>query len=294
MAISRRTLLLGHVLPPRIHAELHYLWRLKRVRQWKNPTRFADLIFRKKLADRRRARELSHLVDKLAVRDYVTQRVGPEILIPLVAVYITAEEISPKYLPSAAAIKATHGASMSLLVRDSRAEDWNRVRRIVKGWLRTDYSRVAQEAPYAHVPRRAIVEQMLMTSEGEPPDDYKFYVMNGTVRLFHLDVTRWTSHRQAFFLPDGRKLRVRRGYPPADEVPPLSSRLREMIAIAEELGRGHDFIRVDLFENRGHIYFGELTLYPAAGLSTFQPLEFEEEVGRAWLEGRPISDEWVE
>ena len=38
-----------------------------------------------------------------------------------------------------------------------------------------------------------------------------------------------------------------------------------MIEIAERLGEGVDFVRVDLYDVDGRVVFGELTNYPAGG-----------------------------
>ena len=45
----------------------------------------------------------------------------------------------------------------------------------------------------------------------------------------------------------------------------------KMLEIAEELSQNIPFLRVDLYNLEGEIYFGELTFYPAAGLGSFTP-----------------------
>lgn len=42
----------------------------------------------------------------------------------------------------------------------------------------------------------------------------------------------------------------------------------EMIRIAEILSQGVRHVRIDLYENKGHIYFGEYTLYNLSGYET--------------------------
>ncbi|MBN9099980.1 MAG: hypothetical protein J0I49_17980 [Pseudonocardia sp.] len=39
----------------------------------------------------------------------------------------------------------------------------------------------------------------------------------------------------------------------------------EMIQVAERLGAGTDFVRVDLYDIDGRVVFGELTSFPAGG-----------------------------
>ena len=43
--------------------------------------------------------------------------------------------------------------------------------------------------------------------------------------------------------------------------------------------KGEDFIRVDLYEVSGRIFFGELTLHPEAGLGVFSPSDFDSKLG---------------
>ena len=52
--------------------------------------------------------------------------------------------------------------------------------------------------------------------------------------------------------------------------------------MAEKLGIGTDFVRVDLYDVDGRIVFGELTSYPAGGDSPFYPESFNEVFGRPW------------
>lgn len=61
-----------------------------------------------------------------------------------------------------------------------------------------------------------------------------------------------------------------------------TSRLGEMIDLAERLASGTDFIRVDLYHLPDRIVFGELTNYPAGGDSPFHPPEFDAVFGAPW------------
>lgn len=59
----------------------------------------------------------------------------------------------------------------------------------------------------------------------------------------------------------------------------MPDNLTDMIKVAEELSKGFKFLRVDLYNVKGRIYFGELTFYPAAGMGTFVPEEWDEKLG---------------
>ena len=59
--------------------------------------------------------------------------------------------------------------------------------------------------------------------------------------------------------------------------------LTNMIRVAEELSKEFKFLRVDLYNVKGKIYFGELTIYPAAGMGAFIPEEWDDKLG-GWIE----------
>lgn len=71
--------------------------------------------------------------------------------------------------------------------------------------------------------------------------------------------------------------------PDPNHVEVMPSNLSEMIEIAEKLSNDFKFVRVDLYNGKGKIYFGELTFYPAAGMGAFVPEEWDESWGNFLL-----------
>ena len=45
------------------------------------------------------------------------------------------------------------------------------------------------------------------------------------------------------------------------------------------LSVGFKFLRVDLYNVNGKVYFGELTFYPASGMGAFTPESWDETIG---------------
>ena len=56
-----------------------------------------------------------------------------------------------------------------------------------------------------------------------------------------------------------------------------------MKALAEKLAEGFPFVRIDIYEADGRVYFGEITFYPAGGFEGFEPKEWDKVFGK-WLE----------
>jgi hypothetical protein len=54
-----------------------------------------------------------------------------------------------------------------------------------------------------------------------------------------------------------------------------------MLEVAAALGAAFDFVRVDLYDVDGEVWFSELTPYPGGGLDRFDPA-LDEWLGARW------------
>ena len=103
--------------------------------------------------------------------------------------------------------------------------------------------------------------------------DYKFFCFGGKVKCFKIDFGRFVEHHANYYSPEGDLLPFgEKGLEPDpahEEIMP--NNLKAMISVAEKLSEGFKFLRVDLYNVKGNIYFGELTFYPAAGMGAFVP-----------------------
>lgn len=113
--------------------------------------------------------------------------------------------------------------------------------------------------------------------------DYKFFCFNGKVKCFKVDFDRFVNHRANYYdldcglLPFGEA-----SYPPnPTKKLKMPENINDMVAIAEKLSKGLPFIRVDLYNVSGRIYFGELTFFPASGFGQFVPRSGDVFLGEA-------------
>ena len=130
--------------------------------------------------------------------------------------------------------------------------------------------------------RRPVHARETDPTRGGLPPDYKLFVFGGKVRLIQVDRDRFTRHTQVLYdaswnYVEGTVAAVQG--PPIDRPPSLSL----MTESAEALSASVDFLRVDLYDIEGRVYFGELTSSPNKGLSPFRPRSLDELLGN-WLE----------
>ena len=240
----------------------------------RHPRTFTEKVNWRVVHDRRPL--IGRLGDKLAMRAYAAQ-VCPELKVP--AVLWTGTDVAALAdvdLPERWVLKPNHG-TMRVHVGTGRP-DVADLRRITSGWLEEPLFRTRGEWVYSQARRVLLVEEFL--GSGEPPADHKFLVFGGRVELVQVDTGRFGEHRRRLYTRDWTPVDVREAVAPGPVTPPPAS-LPEMLAVAETLGAAFDFVRVDLYDVAGEVWFGELTPYPGGGLDPFDP-ELDERLGALW------------
>lgn len=214
--------------------------------------------------------EYTMMVDKYAVRKYIADTIGDEYLIPLLGVWDNPEDIDFNALPNKFVLKCNHNSGLGMCIcKDKSKLDIAKVKAELRKGLRQDYYLTGREWPYKNVKRRIIAEKYMTDS----PDideftDYKFYCFNGYVDCVLTCIERSTGNPKFYFFDkDWKLLRYnKRGKEaPADFTLPKPENIEEMFRIASELSKGIPFLRVDLYNSSGKIYFGELTFFPDSG-----------------------------
>lgn len=81
---------------------------------WDNPQTFNQKLQWLKLYDRRP--EFTIMVDKYRVRQYISEQLGDEYLIPLLGVYDNPEEIDFESLPQRFVLKCNHNSGKGMYI----------------------------------------------------------------------------------------------------------------------------------------------------------------------------------
>lgn len=250
--------------------------------RWRDgvPRTFNEKLQFKLMYDRRKL--ISVTADKVAVRDYVQEKMPALKLPKLLAVFDNEAELMANVPAGPWVMKGAHGAGMVLLSKPGETVPPEKIRQTAREWLKMDYSVLYWEWQYHEMPKRVLFEAFLGDGT-EPPADYKFFVFHQKVRLISVDRGRFGVHTRDLFYPDWTHLPSKKGIAKVSAVPPARpAALERMIAVAEKLGEDTDFVRVDLYLIGDEIYFGELTHSPAAGRVPFEDAKLETELGNYW------------
>jgi hypothetical protein len=233
---------------------------------------FTDKVNWRVVHDRRPL--IGQLGDKLAMRAYAAARC-PSLRIPAVLWSGTDVAELPE-LPHRWVLKPNHGSGRVHI--GTGRPDLADLRRITAGWLDEPLFRTRGEWVYSQARRVLLVEEFL--GGAEPPTDVKFLVFGGRVELVQVDTGRWSDHRRRLYTPDWTPVEVREAVAPGPVAPPPAA-LDRMLDVARTLGAAFDFVRVDLYDVDGEVWFSELTPYPGGGLDPFDPA-LDRRLGALW------------
>lgn len=215
--------------------------------------------------------------DKYAVREYVTQKGLGDILVPLChEVCADAGAISYAQLPDRFVMKATHGCGMNLICADKKQISPSQIRDTAEQWLSKDYERACLEPHYKKIPRRVIFEKMLQ--DADQIVDYKFHCFHGEPDFVLVCSDRMSGLKLSTYSLNWEPMDVL--VEKTAKFIPKPENLEQMIQISRTLCADFDFVRVDLYDINGKVYFGELTFSPATGLLPYFEKQFLIEKGR--------------
>lgn len=274
---------LSHLVPDKLYLSLQYKTIFGETINWKNPTTFNEKLQWLKLNHRKQ--EYVKLVDKYAVKDYVSHIIGKEYIVPTLGVWDRFEDIDFATLPNQFALKCTHDSGSVVICQDKEKFDLVSARKKLKKGLKRNLFWHGREWPYKFVQPRIIAEKYLQDTENIGGlKDYKFFCFDGRVKCFKVDFDRFVQHRANYY--DRNKKLLLFGeevYPPNfDYHIEMPKNIDKMIELAEQLSKGQPFVRIDFYDVDEKIYFGEITFFPAAGFGRFIPKQWDEILG-SWI-----------
>ena len=271
--------------------------------QWMNDKRYLEILYKAYIGDNLnlidprgfneklqwlklydRNPMYTELVDKYKVKEYIAEKIGVQYVIPPLGVWNKAEEIDFNVLPNKFVLKCTHDSGRVIICRNKNKLDITKARKELNDCLKRDFFYTGREWPYKNVSKKIIAEEFMDDGEHEDLLDYKLMCFNGKVRCTFVCSDRRSQDglKVTFFDNDWNKLPFQRHYPSSSDkiVKPQSH--EKMIKLAEILSQDIPFVRVDFYEIKGKIYFGELTFYPGSGFEEFEPKEWDRKLGD-WL-----------
>ena len=227
---------------------------------------------------------VSKCAGRVGVREYVKEQGFDKLLIKIYGVFDRFEDIDFSKLPNQFVLKCSHGCAMNYICYDKSKINYEELKKKFNKWLKTNYGKKTLELHYSKIKPQIIIEE-LMLENGKLPTEYKIHVFNGKARNLYVVTSRGVDIKyNNYYIDwtpfDGYQFN---GWKKTDYPLKKPSNFDEMVVVAEKLASKFPFVRVDLYNINGKIYFSEMTFTPAKGTLILDDDQCDFEMGK-WLD----------
>lgn len=251
------------------------------------------------LRNKTSSRALVNFVDKITAKQEVSRLVGAAHTIRTIEIF----DLSHPSLPDGDWVfKANNDFNGALIYRNGVLSDAKHIilnepkEHLTKNELiqiliqfanrsKENPARITRELVYSAIDRKLFFEELAIEGGVEHlPNEYKFHVVNGVVRICYVVVDRHGRNKRVMLSRTGSQLDVQ-WCKPRDlykfrdiTFDSLSSRFEQMVDLAERVAQQFEYVRVDVYDCEVP-KVGELTFFHGSGLEPISPKEVDLELG---------------
>lgn len=258
---------------------------------WKNPRTLNEKVTW--MAVMTDTSKWTEYTDKYEVRKHIESLGLKDILTECYGVWKRAEDIEFDKLPDKFVLKCTHDCGSTVIIRDKSKMNKKEVIDFLQKHLDVRYGYDSCEPHYTTIEPRVMAESLIEMDntdefssqttvdhkirciDGKAQYDFVCYDRSlesgsgGSKTVYDLyDIHTWQPMHQYLADPGVEYRKV-----------PRPENLDKMIAIAEKISEGFTQVRVDLYNVKGKIYFGEMTFTAFSGMNNHFTMEFQRMIG---------------
>lgn len=218
-------------------------------------------------------------VDKIEAKKIVDLKLGEGHTIPTLGVWDSFDEIDFDLLPNEFVLKCNHDSGSVKIIRNKNQIDKKELKKFFAGRLKTNCFCLGREYPYKNVKPKILAEKLIKAFDSGSINDYKFFCFQGVPKIMFVATERDIDCKFNFFDMDFKPLDIENIHPKSDKRIKCPTTFSEMKKIAAELSKGIPFVRIDLYEIDGTVYFSEYTFFHGGGFYLFKPDKWERKLG---------------
>ena len=241
-------------------------------RRLPNEDGLAEYLLHHKLGDALGDPLVLLTTDKIKAKSFIEERVGDKFVVPTKAILSNEQDIERYTYEPGDVLKPTHASGYFTIIREASDVDID----TLKQWLKIDYYRNSREKNYEGLIGQVIVEPEIFPAAELA--QLQFYCFDGVVKFVMRDFwpeyvsgglldPLWSCEANRLYDRDWTDLNICFG--PALTVRTIEApgNLTSIVAIAETLATGFEFIRIDIYwsAKTEQFFVGELTHCPGGG-----------------------------
>ena len=271
----------ANVLGQRVNYTMRYYSHRHHLPNFKHPKDLSERILSAMLS--KDFLKYADYADKVKVREYVKAKGLEDILLKQYGVWENANQIPFDQLPDHFILKANNGSGGHYICTDKLKMNIPVVIKEMNATLE-GASHLRNTEPHYCAIKPMILAEELMGDGSVLPTDYKFHCIKGKVADVFVVCERESGAKYCTLDTNWQQLPYTKPEFLPASIPPKPEHLKEMVILAEKLSSDFEFVRVDLYDFNGKIYFGELTFSPWGGIMNSYSNEGVEILGRKFDE----------
>lgn len=220
--------------------------------------------------------------DKYEVRNYIKEKLGnsaDKYLSEIYGVWNKVDEIELDKLPEKFVIKPTNGTGDVVICKEKKIFNFEKAKKKLLSNSNNNFASLTKEWVYYDLKQKFLVEEFIESSDGKAIKDYKFFCFYGKPQFLFVCSERDIDPKFDFYDLEWNAIPVENGHKRLGNIP-RPELLEEMIKVATKLSEDFPHVRVDLYQENGKVYFGELTFFHFGGFTTFEPDIYDFEFGK--------------
>ena len=277
-------------LSPTAYVKHQYKYITHHKLNLKNPVRYTEKLQYLRLYVYPKDPMVSKCAGRTGVREYLTEKGLEDYLVPIYGIFDKFEDIDFDKLPDQFVMKCTHACAFNQIILDKSKFDKEASKKQFKKWLKTNYGKMTMERHYSPIKPQIIIEKYL-GFDRDLPTEYKIHVFNGEAKYMYVVTGRGVDIRYNNYYTDWTPFDGAQfnGWHKREGKLPIPANWDDMVKLAEEIAKEFPFVRVDLYNIGGKIYFSEMTFTPAKGTLIFDDDKADFKIGE-WLDIKKYLD----
>ena len=268
-----------------LYVKMQYKYITHHKLNLKNPTRYTEKLQYLRLFVYPKNPLVTQCAGRVGVREYLKKKGFCDKLIPIYGVYDKFEDIDFDKLPNQFVMKCSHASGFNYICKDKSQMNKEEIRAKFNKWLSTNYGKQTVEYHYAPIKPQIIIEEFLNQPNQISPIEYKIHVFNGKAKSMYIVTSRGVDIRYNNYYIDWKPFDGSQfnGWKKTEKQINIPNHWQDMVEMAEIIAKPFPFVRVDLYNIDGKIYFSEMTFTPAKGTLILDDDKCDYEMGE-WLD----------
>lgn len=273
-------------MPDRIYLKNKFIRKLGYKPNFSAPSSFNEKINARMLYDRDPI--YTRLADKIKVREYVSEKIGMQYLVPIIQHYSDPDKIDISQLPERFVLKCNHDSGSTIICLNKATFDLEKAKKKLGFHLKRNLYHVTREWHYKDIKPQIICEEYIDLFDTQCPmipTTCRIHCFHGKPCYAEIDIsdakgnefinvydTNWQL--QPFTLED----------PNTPEYVEKPTQFNNMLDLAGKLANKFDYCRVDFLMSEHELLFSEMTFTPNAGRIPIKPQAWDYKLGQLWVQ----------